>query len=48
MRRYQWQHAGELVHVDIMKLASLRHGIGHCISHDRQNRLRTPGRHRRR
>ena len=42
VRRYQRQHAGELVHVDTKKLASLRHGIGHRISHDRQRRLYTP------
>jgi len=38
VRRYQRQHAGELVHVDTKKLGSLRHGIGRRIDHDREPR----------
>jgi transposase len=42
VRRYERQQPGELVHVDTKKLGSLKHGIGQRISHNHQNRVRTP------
>ena len=35
IRRYEWPHAGDLLHVDIKPLGRIR-GIGHCMTGDRQ------------
>jgi transposase InsO family protein len=42
VRRYQRQRAGELIHLDIKKLARFAH-VGHRITGDRRGRNRFPG-----
>ncbi len=42
VRRYQRQRAGELIHLDIKKLARFTH-VGHRITGDRRGRNRSPG-----
>jgi transposase InsO family protein len=42
VRRYQWPHAGDLLHVDIKRLGRI-HGIGHRIHGDRRRRARHVG-----
>jgi hypothetical protein len=41
-RRYEWVRPGQLVHVDIKKLAKIR-GIGHRITGDRRGQARGVG-----
>jgi transposase InsO family protein len=41
-RRYEWARPGQLVHVDIKKLAKI-HGIGHRITGDRRGQARGVG-----
>jgi transposase InsO family protein len=42
LRRYEWARPGQLVHVDIKKLARIR-GIGHRITGDRRGQARGIG-----
>lgn len=42
VRRYEWPHAGDLLHVDIKRLGRIR-GIGHRIHGDRRRRARRIG-----
>lgn len=42
IQRYEWPHAGDLLHVDIKPLARIR-GVGHRIHGDRQTRQRGIG-----
>ena len=42
IRRYEWPHAGDLLHVDIKRLGRIQ-GIGHRIHGDRRRRARRVG-----
>jgi transposase InsO family protein len=42
VRRYEWPHAGDLLHVDVKRLGRI-HGIGHRIHGDRRRRARRVG-----
>ena len=42
VQRYEWARPGQLVHVDIKKLARI-HGVGHRITGDRRGRARGIG-----
>ena len=42
VQRYEWPHAGDLLHVDMKRLGRI-HGIGHRIHGDRRRRARKIG-----
>lgn len=42
VRRYEWPHAGDLLHVDLKRLGRIQ-GIGHRIHGDRRRRARRVG-----
>jgi transposase InsO family protein len=42
VRRYEWPHAGDLVHVDVKRLGRIQ-GVGHRIHGDRRRRARRVG-----
>ena len=42
VRRYEWPHAGDLLHVDVKRLGRI-HGVGHRIHGDRRRRARRVG-----
>jgi transposase InsO family protein len=42
VRRYEWPHAGDLLHVDVKRLGRIQ-GIGHRIHGDRRRRARRIG-----
>jgi transposase len=42
VRRYEWPHAGDLLHVDVKRLGRIQ-GIGHRIHGDRRRRARRVG-----
>jgi transposase InsO family protein len=42
VRRYEWPHPGDLLHVDVKKLARIVR-VGHRITGDRRNRVRGVG-----
>lgn len=42
VRRYEWPHAGDLLHVDIKRLGRIQ-GVGHRIHGDRRRRARRVG-----
>lgn len=42
MRRYEWPHAGDLLHIDVKRLGRIR-GVGHRIHGDRRRRARRVG-----
>jgi transposase InsO family protein len=42
VRRYQWAHPGDLIHLDVKKLGRIQ-GVGHRITGDRRDRTRGVG-----
>ena len=42
VQRYEWPHAGDLLHVDMKRLGRI-HGVGHRIHGDRRRRARKAG-----
>jgi transposase InsO family protein len=42
IRRYEWPHAGDLLHIDLKRLGRIR-GVGHRIHGDRRRRARRVG-----
>ena len=43
VRRYEWAHAGDLLHVDMKRLGRIVGGVGHRIHGDRRRRARRVG-----
>jgi transposase InsO family protein len=43
VRRYEWPHAGDLLHVDMKRLGRIVGGVGHRIHGDRRRRARRVG-----
>jgi transposase InsO family protein len=43
VQRYEWAHAGDLLHVDMKRLGRIVGGIGHRIHGDRRRRARRAG-----
>ena len=43
VRRYEWPHAGDLLHVDMKRLGRIVGGVGHRIHGDRRRRARRAG-----
>lgn len=43
VRRYEWPHAGDLLHMDMKRLGRIVGGVGHRIHGDRRRRARRAG-----